>query len=91
MSNFNGMGPSNNPEWVCRRKNSQPANFGGRGMGNFCRFGGAGRGNRFNANFNDAGTFEAKTDTAAEINALKEKISSLEETLNKLKSETGEY
>ncbi len=89
-----------------RTSNVQSGNFARGGKGNFCRAGkgagmgvgmgmgmGAGRGARFNQggyNANYAAPVEAQTDTAAEISALKEKISSLEDALNKMRPETGE-
>jgi len=105
MPNLNGTGPFGDPNWICRRTgNAQGGNFVRGGRGGFCRFGrgagagmgagsGAGRGARFNQsgyNANYAAPVEAQTDTAAEISALKEKISSLEDALNKLKLETSE-
>lgn len=105
MPNLNGTGPHGDPDWTCRRTgNVQSGNFAKGGKGNFCRAGkgagmgmgngmGAGRGARLNQggyNANYAAPVEAQTDTTAEISALKEKISSLEDALNKIRPETGE-
>ena len=97
MANLNGMGPNNDPNWVCRRTNGQGGNAGRGGRGNFCRFGGgmgAGRGAGFFRGFNPGASqqpVEAGTDQTAEIDALKEKIASLEREFNKMRSENGEY
>ncbi|HBC73369.1 MAG: hypothetical protein A2008_10805 [Candidatus Wallbacteria bacterium GWC2_49_35] len=96
MPNLNGMGPNNDPNWVCRRPNGQDGNIGRGGRGNFCRFGsgmGAGRGAGFFRGYNPAAQqpVEARTDQTAEIEALKEKLASLEQAFSKMKDETGEY
>jgi hypothetical protein len=53
---------------------------------------GAGRGAGFFGGYNPAAQqpVEAGTDQTAEIEALKEKIDSLEQAFNKMKDETGE-
>lgn len=95
MSNLNGMGPFNDPNWVCR-KGAGGGNYGrggGRG-GGFRRFaGGCGAGYRaaFQGGYApDQRPVEAGVDRSSEINALKEKIAALEETVNSLKADKGE-
>ncbi len=99
MPNLNGTGPFGDQNWICRRAGAAGGNSARGGRGYFCRMGagkGMGRGMGFNNDFYKNAPYynnapvEAQSDTAAEINALKEKITSLENALNKIKIETGE-